>query len=162
MQGSGGRAGRGAVARHPGGRFPGATAAASRCRFRTLVLLSGRCACQVGGRDHLCPGGLRSHHPRYSGPSPRREPGMTEAEVARLIAVASLAAGGNPLGDHHLWRGGITTWPPSRRPSGSWSTAISSGWTAAARVGGYWSDFGRAGVVVGPTPGAAGRPGSHP
>ncbi|MFN8591959.1 MAG: Xaa-Pro peptidase family protein [Thermomicrobiales bacterium] len=76
--------------------------------------------------------------------------GMTEADVARLMAIATIEAGGNPwllitsgAGNYDL-----ATKHPSRR-------VLEPGdfvWMdAGCSVGGYWSDFSRAGVVGEPT-----------
>jgi Xaa-Pro aminopeptidase len=77
--------------------------------------------------------------------------GMTEVDVARLMTVASLdAGGGSPwviitsgVGNYDL----ASKLPSRRRLEPGDFVWMDSGCTA----GGYWSDFGRAGVVGGPT-----------
>ena len=78
--------------------------------------------------------------------------GMTEAEVARLMTVASHeAGGGNPwvlitsgAGNYDL----ASKLPSSRKLQRGDVVWMDSG----CAVAGYWSDFGRAGAVGGPTP----------
>jgi Xaa-Pro aminopeptidase len=77
--------------------------------------------------------------------------GMTEADVARLMMVALLEEGGaspwilitSGAGNYDL----ATKLPSSRRLEPGDMVWMDAGCTA----GGYWSDFGRAGVVGGPT-----------
>lgn len=77
--------------------------------------------------------------------------GMTEADIARLMTVASLEAGGGSpwviitsgAGNYDL----ASKLPSRRRLEPGDFVWMDSGCTA----GGYWSDFGRAGVVGGPT-----------
>ncbi|MCC2626433.1 MAG: family metallopeptidase [Thermomicrobiales bacterium] len=77
--------------------------------------------------------------------------GITEADVARLMTVASLEAGGGSpwviitsgAGNYDL----ASKLPSRRRLEPGDFVWMDSGCTA----GGYWSDFGRAGVVGGPT-----------
>jgi Xaa-Pro aminopeptidase len=77
--------------------------------------------------------------------------GMTEAEVARLMMVASLEAGGGSpwmiitsgTGNYDL-----ASKLPSRRRLGAGDFVWMDSGSA---VGGYWSDFSRAGVVGGAT-----------
>ena len=77
---------------------------------------------------------------------------MTEADVARLMTIASLEAGGDTpwvlitsgAGNYDL----ATKLPSGRRLQRGDLVWMDSG----CAVAGYWSDFGRAGVVGGPTP----------
>lgn len=78
--------------------------------------------------------------------------GMTETEVARLMNVASMDAGGsNPW---VIITGGEGSYDlASKLPSRRRLEPGDFVWMdAGCTFGGYWSDFGRAGVVGGPTP----------
>lgn len=77
--------------------------------------------------------------------------GMTEADMARLMAESSLAAGGsNPWSIITCGEGSYDL--ASKLPSSRRLEAGDFFWMdAGCSVGGYWSDFGRAGVVGGPS-----------
>ncbi len=77
--------------------------------------------------------------------------GMTENDMARLMAESSLAAGGSSPWAI-ITRGAGSYDLASKLPSSRQLQAGDFFWMdAGCSVGGYWSDFGRAGVVGGPS-----------